>query len=144
MILVIDANYRKYESFDKFIEEFLFTVMDDGLAIIVVNYKDYQGMIESLNGKVLNGKSLATDIETAEYFDEDIKTAIDHDGNMMITVYNNNSIVVGEPVIYSDKANSFINSVYFVEEDAVKKTMDYAISKKNIVPFKIEKKTITV
>lgn len=141
---MIDANYRKYESYDKFIEEFLFTVMDNGHAIIVVNYKDYQGMIENLNGKVLNSKSLATDIETAEYFDDDIKTAIDHDGNMMITVYNNNSIIVGEPVIYSDKANSFIDSAYFIEEDAIEKAMGYAIPKKNIVPFKIEKKTITV
>lgn len=141
---MIDANYRKYESYDKFIEEFLFTVMDNGHAIIVVNYKDYQGMIENLNGKVLNGKSLATDIETAEYFDDDIKTAIDLDGNMMITVYNNNSIIVGEPVVYPDKANSFIDSAYFVEEDAIEKAIGYVIPKKNIVPFKIGKKTITV
>ena len=62
---MIDANYRKYESYDKFIEEFLFTVMDNGHAIIVVNYKDYQGMIENLNGKVLNSKSLATEIGRA-------------------------------------------------------------------------------
>lgn len=141
---MIDANYRKYESYDKFIEEFLFTVMDNGHAIIVVNYKDYQGMIENLNGKVLNGKSLATDIGTAECFDDDIKTAIDLDGNMMITVYNNNSIIVGEPVVYPDKANSFIDSAYFVEEDAIEKAIGYVIPKKNIVPFKIEKKTITV
>ena len=90
---MIDNIYRTYEDFDKFIEEFLFTVMENGHAVIMVNYKDYQGIIENLNGRVLNGKSLVTDIETAELFDEDIKTAIEHDGNMMITCYNNLSLI---------------------------------------------------
>lgn len=140
MNLVIDNIYRTYENFDKFIEDFLFSVMENGHAVIMVNYKDYQGVIENLNGRILNGKSLVTDIETAELFDEDIKTAMEHDGNMMIAVYNGSSKITGEPVMYTDK---FFESAYFVEEDAVTKAMDYVMPSR-IVPFKIEKKTITV
>lgn len=140
---MIDNIYRTYENFDKFIEDFLFTVMENGHAVIMVNYKDYQGIIENLNGKVLNGKSLVTDIETAELFDEDVKTAMEHDGNMMITCYNNLSLIVGEPVIFPNKEVSFIDSIYFIEEDAVSKATTYDMPSA-IIPFMINKKTITV
>lgn len=140
---MIDNIYRTYENFDKFIEDFLFSVMENGHAVIMVNYKDYQGVIENLNGRILNGKSLVTDIETAELFDEDIKTAMEHDGNMMITCYNNLSLIVGEPVVFSNKAISFIDSIYFVEENAVDKARTYDMPSA-IIPFMINKKTITV
>lgn len=140
---MIDNIYRTYENFDKFIEEFLFTVMENGHAVIMVNYKDYQGIIENLNGRVLNGNSLVTDIETAELFDEDIKTAIEHDGNMMITCYNNLSLIVGEPVIFPNKAVSFIDSIYFIEENAVSKATTYDMPSV-VIPFTIKKKTITI
>lgn len=140
---MIDNIYRTYENFDKFIEDFLFTVMENGHAVIMVNYKDYQGIIENLNGRVLNGKSLVTDIETAELFDEDVKTAMEHDGNMMITCYNNLSLIVGEPVIFPNKEVSFIDSIYFIEEDAVSKATTYDMPSA-IIPFMITKKTITV
>ena len=140
---MIDNIYRTYENFDKFIEEFLFTVMENGHAVIMVNYKDYQGIIENLNGRVLNGKSLVTDIETAELFDEDVKTAMEHDGNMMITCYNNLSLIVGEPVIFPNKVVSFIDSIYFIEENAVSKATTYDMPSA-IIPFMINKKTITV
>lgn len=138
---MIDNIYRTYEDFNKFIEEFLFTVMENGHAVIMVNYKDYQGIIENLNGRVLNGKSLVTDIETAELFDEDVKTAMEHDGNMMITCYNNLSLIVGEPVIFPNKAISFIDSIYFVEENAVDKARTYDIPSA-IIPFMINKLSV--
>lgn len=138
---MIDNIYRTYEDFTKFIEEFLFTVMENGHAVIMVNYKDYQGIIENLNGRVLNGKSLVTDIETAELFDEDIKTAMEHDGNMMITCYNNLSLIVGEPVIFPNKAVSFIDSIYFVEENAVDKARTYDMPSA-IIPFMINKLSV--
>ena len=137
---MIDANYRKYKTYNEFINDFLITVMENGHAVIMVNYKDYQGVISSLNGKTLNGKTLAMDCDTLDLFDEDITTAMKNDGNMMITVYNSSSKITGEPVIYPDK---FFESAYFVEEDAVTKAMDYVMPSR-IVPFKIEKKTITV
>ena len=137
---MIDANYRKYKTYDEFINDFLITVMENGHAVIMVNYKDYQGVISSLNGKTLNGKTLAMDCDTLDLFDEDIKTAMEHDGNMMIAVYNGSSKITGEPVMYTDK---FFESAYFVEEDAITKAMDYVMPSR-IVPFKIEKKTITV
>ena len=135
---MINAIFKKYEDFDKFITDFLIAVMDNERAVIIVNYQDYQGLIASLNGKLLNGKTLALDIESAYTFDEDIKTAQERDDNIMVTVFSNGHII-GEPVLYPDKAISFINTIHFIETDAASSAMNYAITS-TCVPFQIENK----
>jgi hypothetical protein len=135
---LINAIFKKYEDFDKFVTDFLITVMDNGSAVIIVNYQDYQGMITSLNGKVLNGNALTLNVECAYTFDDDIKTAQKGDGNIMITVFSNANII-GEPVFYPDKAISFIDTIHFIETDAANSAMNYAITS-TCVPFQIENK----
>lgn len=135
---MINAIFKKYEDFDKFVTDFLITVMDNGSAVIIVNYQDYQGMITSLNGKVLNGNTLTLDVECAYTFDDDIKTAQEGDGNIMITVFSNANII-GEPVLYPDKAISFIDTIHFIETDAASSAMNYVITS-TCVPFQIENK----
>ena len=135
---MINAIFKKYEDFDKFITDFLIAVMDNERAVIIVNYQDYQGLIASLNGKVLNGKTLALDIESAYTFDEDIKTAQERDNNIMVTVFSN-GYIIGEPVLYPDKAISFIDTIHFIETDAASSAMNYAITS-TCVPFQIENK----
>ena len=59
---MLDASYRNYQNYDDFIKDILFTVLEDHHAVIVCNWQDAQGIIASINGKVLNGKSLTLDI----------------------------------------------------------------------------------
>lgn len=134
---MINASYKKYSNYDDFIRDILFTVMEDHHAVIICNWQDAQGLIASINGKVLNGKSLTLDIDSAYHFDDDIATAQMNDGNMLITIFDN-AIVICEAALFTDKAISFIDSKYFVERDAIC-AMDYAITN-TIIPFKIEEK----
>lgn len=127
-------EYRKYENYESFVRDLLFTVMQDRHAIIICNWHDAQGLIASLNGITLNGKTLSLDIESAESFDDDILTAQMNDGNMLITIYDNASICC-EPALFTDKAISFIDSKYFVEKDA-SSALNYAITSE-IIPFEI-------
>lgn len=127
-------EYRKYENYESFIRDVLFTVMQDRHAIIICNWHDTQGLIASLNSTTLNGKTLSLDIESAESFDDDILTAQMNDGNMLITIYDNASICC-EPALFTDKAISFIDSKYFVEKDA-SSALNYAITSE-IIPFEI-------
>ena len=119
----------KYSSLDKFSEEILLTVMKNGHAVVIVNYKDYLLFIENLTKKKINGINIFVDVETKDLFHEDIKIAELHDKNMMITVYNN-AMIVGEPVLFPDK---FIDSVYFIEEKIFDKAKFYNISSEPIV-----------
>lgn len=127
-------EYRKYENYESFVRDVLFTVMQDRHAIIICNWHDAQGLIASLNSTTLNGKTLSLDIESAESFDDDILTAQMNDGNMLITIYDNASICC-EPALFTDKAISFIDSKYFVEKDA-SSALNYAITSE-IIPFEI-------
>lgn len=134
---MINAAYRNYRTFDDFIRDILFTVMEDHHVVIICNWQDVQGLIASINNKVLNGKSLALDIESAYHFDDDIATAQMNDGNMLITIFDN-ATVICEAALFTDKPISFIDSKYFVEYDAIC-AMNYAITN-TIIPFKIEQK----
>lgn len=134
---MIDALYKKYKSYDDFIRDILFTVLEDHHTVIICNWQDAQGLLTSINGKALNGKSLALDIESAYQFDDDVITAQMNDGNILITIFDN-ATVICEPALFTDKAISFIDSKYFVEYDAMC-AMDYAINN-TIIPFKIQKK----
>lgn len=127
-------EYCKYENYESFVRDVLFTVMQDRHAIIICNWHDTQGLIASLNSTTLNGKTLSLDIESAESFDDDILTAQMNDGNMLITIYDNASICC-EPALFTDKAISFIDSKYFVEKDA-SSALNYAITSE-IIPFEI-------
>lgn len=127
-------EYRKYENYESFVRDVLFTVIQDRHAIIICNWHDAQGLIASLNSTTLNGKTLSLDIESAESFDDDILTAQMNDGNMLITIYDNASICC-EPALFTDKAISFIDSKYFVEKDA-SSALNYAITSE-IIPFEI-------
>lgn len=127
-------EYRKYENYESFVRDVLFTVMQDRHAIIICNWHDTQGLITSLNSTTLNGKTLSLDIESAESFDDDILTAQMNDGNTLITIYDNASICC-EPALFTDKAISFIDSKYFVEKDA-SSALNYAITSE-IIPFEI-------
>lgn len=135
---MVNASLRKYETYDKFITDFILNVIENGNAVIIVNYQDYQGMIASLNGKVVNGESLVLDIESADLFDSDIEYAKEHDGNIMITVFKN-GLIIGEPIQFPKKAVSFFNTNYFIEADAAETAMDYAIDS-TCIPFQIENK----
>lgn len=127
-------EYRKYENYESFVRDVLFTVMQDRHAIIICNWHDTQGLIASLNSTTLNGETLSLDIESAESFDDDILTAQMNDGNMLITIYDNASICC-EPALFTNKAISFIDSKYFVEKDA-SSAFNYAITSE-IIPFEI-------
>lgn len=127
-------EYRKYENYESFVRDVLFTVMQDRHAIIICNWHDTQGLIASLNSTTLNGKTLSLDIESAESFDDDILTAQMNDGNMLLTIYDNGFIYC-EPALFTDKAISFIDSKYFVEKDA-SSALNYAITSE-IIPFEI-------
>lgn len=128
-------GYRKYENYESFVRDVLFTVMQDRHAIIICNWHDAQGLIASLNSTTLNGKTLALDIESAENFDDDVITAQMNDGNMLITIYDN-GFVCCEPALFTDKAISFIDSKYYVEKDA-SSALGYAITSE-IIPFEID------
>lgn len=134
---MVNAIYHKYKDYDEFIRDILFTVIDDHHVVIICNWQDVQGLVASINGKVLNGNTLALDIESAYSFDDDILTAKMNDGNMLVSIFDN-ATVITEPALYTDNAISFFDSRYFVEYDAIN-AMKYAITS-TIIPFKIEKK----
>lgn len=135
---MVGASYRIYEDYEKFITDFLFSVIDNEHSAIIINYKDCQGLIASLNGKVLNGETIALGVEYGERFDEDIITAQNGDGNMIVTVFKSGYMTT-EPVSYPNKEQAFAPTVYFVETDAADAVIKYAITS-TIVPFKIEQK----
>lgn len=134
---MVGASYKKYNDYDEFVTDFLFTVMEKDCSAIIVNYQDYAGIVMSLNGKVLNGNSLTLDVESVELFDEDVQKVMEGDGNIMLTVYSSGKII-GEPA-YCEKVEGFEEMTYFIEQDATESAMKYPITS-TIVPFLIEKK----
>lgn len=134
---MVGASYRKYNDYDEFVTDFLFSVIENGCSAIIVNYQDYAGIVMSLNGKVLNGNSLTLFVESVDLFDEDIKKAMEGDGNIMLSVHSDGTII-GEPA-YCEKVEGFGELTYFIEQDAAESAMKYPITS-TIVPFLIEKK----
>ena len=133
---------REYKNYESFITDFIISVMEDEVAAMIINYKDYQGVLASLNSRVLNGKTLVVEKETVQNFDEDIADAMNGDGNILITVFDN-ALIVGEPIVFASKAESFIDCKYYVEKDAMASAIHYAISP-NIISFSIKEKKIIV
>ena len=72
---MINANFKKYKDFDDFLIDFMFVVMEDDLACVVINYNDCQGLVQALQAKVVNNKSLVLDAESFDGFDEAIDIA---------------------------------------------------------------------
>lgn len=134
---MIDAIYRRYADYESFVRDLLFAVIEDHHATVVCNWRDAQGILESLNGKVLCGRSIALDIESGMCFDDDVLTAQMNDGNMLITIFDNGSMVC-EAALFTDKAISFIDGRYYIERDA-SSALQYAITSP-IIPFQVEKK----
>lgn len=135
---MINASYKKYESYQDFITDVLFNVMDDDMVSLIINYEDYQGVLATLFEKTINGNSFYLNMECADLIDNDITTAQMNDGNMLVTIFSNGEIV-GEPVMYTTE-KAFPEGTYFVEYDA-KSAVDYPI-KGTVVPFQIKKDKI--
>ena len=135
---MVGASFKAYENYPDFITDFLFVVLADGTATMIVDYKDTQGVVQSLNEKVLNGNSLALAPECFDNFDSDVTIAKERGGLMMITVMKDGEILT-DPVIYT-KPEAFAVTTYFIEYDA-KKAVDLPLEG-TIIPFLIKKHKI--
>ena len=131
---MINASYKKYESYQDFITDVLFNVMEDEYVSIIINYNDYQGLLASLFEKTINGKSFYLNLECADRIDDDVRTAQMNDGNMIVTIFDTGEIV-GEPIVFKT-AESFAPSTYFIEYDA-KSANDYPLEGL-VIPFQIK------
>lgn len=123
---------KEYENYRAFVVDVLVTTMAEGYAAIICNYKDYGGLIASLNEHAINGESITLDVECAENFDDDVATAQMNSGNMMITVFKD-ATIIGEPILF----DSFIDGTYFVEMDA-RSALDLPLGDK-VIPFYIKR-----
>ena len=131
---MVNASYKKYESYQDFIADVLFNVLEDEYVSIIINYNDYQGLLASLFEKTINGKSFYLNLECADRIDDDVATAQMNDGNMMVTIFNTGEIV-GEPVVFKT-AEAFAPATYFIEYDA-KSANDYPLEGL-VIPFQIK------
>ena len=135
---MIGASFKSYPNYPDFITDFLFVVLEDGTASIIVNYEDTVGVVQSLNQKVLNGNSLALAPECFDNFDNDVAIAKERGGLMIITVMKDGEILT-DPVIFT-KPEAFAETTYFIEYDA-KKALDLPLEG-TIIPFLIKKHKI--
>lgn len=134
---MIEAVYKNYETYDDFINDVMLTVMFDDHASIICQWQDVQGILSSLFQKTINGKSIILDLESAYSLDDEIVSAQMNDGNVIITVLNNGTIIC-EAAIFTDRAICFADGKYFIEYDA-SSALDYSINGM-IIPFIIKKK----
>lgn len=135
---MVNASYKTYGNYDEFTTDLLLSVMQNGCSGVIINYQDYQGFAASMNGKTINGNTIAFDYDSYTRFDEEIAEARSGDGNIMVAVYDD-GVMVGEAVKYSDNKNAFADTVYFVEKSAAETAMKYAIAS-SFVPFQIQEK----
>ena len=135
---MVNASYKKYESYQDFITDVLFNVMDDDMVSLIINYEDYQGVLATLFEKTINGNSFYLNMECADLIDDDLATAYMNDGNMLVTIFSTGEIV-GEPIVFKTE-EAFAEGTYFIEYDA-KKAVDYPI-KGVVIPFQIKKDKI--
>ena len=135
---MVNASYKKYESYQDFIIDVLFNVMDDDVVNLIINYEDYQGVLATLFEKTINGNNFYLNMECADLMDNDIATAQMNDGNMLVSISSTGKIV-GEPVVFTTE-EAFEEGTYFIEYDA-KNAVDYPI-KGTVIPFQIKKDKI--
>ena len=135
---MVNASYKKYESYQDFITDVLFNVMDDDMVSLIINYEDYQGALATLFEKTINGNSFYLNMECADLMDDDIVTAQMNDGNMLVSIFSTGEII-GEPIVFKTE-EAFPEGTYFIEYDA-KSAVDYPI-KGAVIPFQIKKDKI--
>lgn len=135
---MVNASYKKYESYQDFITDVLFNVMDDDMVSLIINYEDYQGVLATLFEKTINGNSFYLNMECADLMDDDIVTAQMNDGNMLVSIFSTGEII-GEPIVFKTE-EAFPEGTYFIEYDA-KSAVDYPI-KGAVIPFQIKKDKI--
>ena len=135
---MVNASYKKYESYQGFITDILFNVMDNDMVGLIINYEDYQGVLATLFEKTINGNSFYLNMECADLIDDDLATAYMNDGNMLVSIFSTGEII-GEPVVFKTE-EAFAEGTYFIEYDA-KSAVDYPI-KGTIIPFQIKKDKI--
>lgn len=135
---MVNASYKKYESYQDFIVDVLFNVMDDDMVSLIINYEDYQGVLATLFEKTINGNSFYLSKECADLIDDDIATARMNDGNMLVSIFSTGEII-GEPIVFQTE-KAFAEGTYFIEYDA-KSAVDYPI-KGTVIPFQIKKDKI--
>ena len=135
---MVNASYKKYESYQDFIIDVLFNVMDDDVVNLIINYEDYQGVLATLFEKTINGNSFYLNMECADLMDDDIVTAQMNDGTMLVSIFSTGEII-GEPIVFKTE-EAFAETTYFVEYDA-KKALDLPLDG-TIIPFLIKKHKI--
>ena len=135
---MVGASFKTYPNYGGFITDFMFVVMEDGCAGIIVNYEDAAGVVASLNEKVLNGNSLALTPESFDSFDENLLTAKNCGGLMLITVLVEGEIIT-EPLIYKTP-EAYPPMTYYIEYDA-KQAMKLPLDS-TVIPFRIDKTKI--
>ena len=117
----------------------MFVALEDELVCVVVNYNDCQGLVQALQAKVVNGKSLVLDAESFDGFDEAIDIAKSNGGNMLISVFKDRGEIIVEPILYRS-ATAYPPATYYVEYDA-KSALDIPFNG-TVIPFVIEKEKI--
>ena len=135
---MVNASYKKYESYQGFITDVLFNVMDNDMVSLIINYEDYQGVLATLFEKTINGNSFYLNMACADLIDDDLATAYMNDGNMLVTIFSTGEII-GEPVVFKTE-EAFPEGTYFIEYDA-KSAVDYPI-RGTVIPFQIKKDKI--
>ncbi len=135
---MVNASYKKYESYQDFITDVLFNVMDDDMVSLIINYEDYQGVLATLFEKTINGNSFYLNMECVDLMDDDIVTAQMNDGNILVSIFSTGEII-GEPIMFQTE-KAFAEGTYFIEYDA-KSAVDYPI-KGTVIPFQIKKDKI--
>lgn len=132
---MVNASMKQYESYQDFITDVLFNVMDRGSVAIIINHNDYQGVLSSLFEKTINGNSFYLNLECADLMDDDIATAQMNDGNMMVTIFDTGEII-GEPIIFDRDVKSFASTTYYIEYSA-QSALNYPIES-TVIPFRIK------
>lgn len=135
---MVGASFKTYPNYPDFITDFMFVVMEDGCAAMIVNYEDAAGVVSNLNEKVLNGNSLALIPECFDTFDNDLMTARNCGGLMLISVLSEGEIIT-EPLIYKTP-EAYPPMTFYIEYDA-RKAVDLPLNG-TIIPFRIDKAKI--
>ena len=125
----------EYDGYNSFINDLAMAVVDEGYASVICDCKDYSRLIKTIQEHTFNGKSVTLSPECVDNFDADIQEAMQRKGNMMITVYDD-ATMIGEPIIY-ETTNAFVDGTYFVEVNAVD-AMRLPLSG-DIIPFCIRR-----
>lgn len=112
-----DTNFKRFYDFEDVVTDFMFILLEEEIACIVINYKDYGKVISVLQEQNVYGKSLTLDIESFDSFDNDIDVAKNNSGNMLVTVFKNSALIIGEPMLYT-KAIAYPPATYYIEKKA--------------------------